>query len=53
MELEALYKQCDKQNIVLNDEKKDVGKSISLYGHTRSQKKASYQTKIKLTQFFR
>lgn len=31
--LEALYKRCEQQNIVLNEHKKDMGKSIIFHGH--------------------
>lgn len=31
--LDKLYRRCDEQCIVLNDEKKDVGKEIKFHGH--------------------
>ena len=36
--LEKLYKRCEEQNIVLNDDKRDVGKEIIFYKHRISDK---------------
>ena len=36
--LEKLYKRCEEQNIVLNDDKRDVGKEIIFHGHRISDK---------------
>ena len=45
--LDKLYRRCDEQCIVLNDEKKDVGKEIKFHGH-KTQMKVFYQTMRKL-----
>ena len=28
-----MYKRCEEQNIVLNDDKRDIGKEIIFHGH--------------------
>lgn len=36
--LDKLYARCDEQNIVLNDDKKDMGKEITFHGHRITDK---------------
>ena len=36
--LEKMYISCEEQNIVLNDDKRDIGKEIILHGHRISDK---------------